>query len=370
MSIPRSVFDETLKGFFSPIVPFLERGGVSEIMINGHDTIYVEENGKLRLTDRRFDSEHALLSALRNLSQYVGRELNADRPILEARLPDGSRVEAIIPPASAVGPVVSIRRFSSVHLTVERLINFGALSQNAADLLRVLVTSKQNIIVAGGAGSGKTSALNVLASFVGQDERVVVIEDSMELQLPLPHVVQLEGQPPGVSGRGAVSIRDLFRATLRMRPDRIVIGEIRGGESLDLIQAMTSGHRGCLSTVHATYPIDTLTRLETMALMSSVDIPLQALRAQIASAVDIIVQTSRLANGFRCVTHITEVAGYDLDTGYQLGDLFLRDYSKCASDGGIGSTLAYTGRRPRAEAMIRAAGLKLPASFEGPGIDG
>jgi pilus assembly protein CpaF len=325
VSIPHRVFDETLKAFFSPIVPFLECDDVSEIMINGHQKIYIEENGKVRLTDRRFDSEHALMSALRNLSQFVGRELNTHKPILEARFPDGSRVEAIIPPASAVGPVVSIRRFSSAQLTVERLIDLGALSESAADLLRVLVASQQNIIVAGGAGSGKTSVLNVLASFVGKSERVVVIEDSMELRLPLPHVVQLESQPPDVNGRGAVTIRDLFRATLRMRPDRIVIGEIRGGESLDLIQAMTSGHRGCLSTVHATYPIDTLNRLETMALMSNVDIPQQALRAQIASAVDIIVQTSRLPNGSRCVTHITEVVGHGSDTGYQLGDLFVRN---------------------------------------------
>jgi pilus assembly protein CpaF len=325
VSIPHRVFDETLKAFFSPIVPFLECDDVSEIMINGHQKIYIEENGKVRLTDRRFDSEHALMSALRNLSQFVGRELNTHKPILEARFPDGSRVEAIIPPASAVGPVVSIRRFSSAQLTVERLIDLGALSESAADLLRVLVASQQNIIVAGGAGSGKTSVLNVLASFVDKSERVVVIEDSMELRLPLPHVVQLESQPPDVNGRGAVTIRDLLRATLRMRPDRIVIGEIRGGESLDLIQAMTSGHRGCLSTVHATYPIDTLNRLETMALMSNVDIPQQALRAQIASAVDIIVQTSRLPNGSRCVTHITEVVGHGSDTGYQLGDLFVRN---------------------------------------------
>jgi len=333
VSIPRSVFDETLKAFFSPIVPFLECDEVSEIMINGHQKIYIEENGKVRLTDRSFDSEHALMSALRNLSQFVGRELNTHKPILEARLPDGSRVEAIIPPASAAGPVVSIRRFSSAQLTVERLVDLGALSESAADLLRVLVASQQNIIVAGGAGSGKTSVLNVLASFVGESERVIVIEDLMELRLPLPHVVQLESQPADVNGRGAVTIRDLFRATLRMRPDRIVIGEIRGGESLDLIQAMTSGHRGCLSTVHATYPIDTLNRLETMALMSNVDIPQQALRAQIASAVDIIVQTSRLPNGSRCVTHITEVVGYGSDTGYQLGDLFVRDYGQPEVDG-------------------------------------
>ena len=363
MSIPQHVFDETLKAFFSPIAPLLERDGVSEIMINGHRKIYIEEHGKLRLTDRRFGSEHALMAALRNLSQYVGRELNIDKPILEARLPDGSRVEAIIPPASAVGPLVSIRRFSSPQLTVERMVDFGAFSETAADLLRVLVAAKQNIIVAGGAGTGKTSVLNVLASFVGQDERVVVIEDSTELQLPLPHVVQLEAQPPDIRGRGVVTIRDLFRATLRMRPDRIVIGEIRGGESLDLIQAMTSGHRGCLSTVHATYPIDTLNRLETMALMSDVDIPQQALRAQIASAVDIIVQTSRLSDGFRCVTHITEVLGYGSDTGYQLGDLFVRDYGQRSSDGRVSSSLVHTGRFPRSEATIRAAGLDLPASL-------
>ena len=362
MSIPHSVFDETLKAFFSPIVPLLERDGVSEIMINGHEKIYIEENGQLRLTNRRFDSEHALMSALRNLSQYVGRELNIDKPILEARLPDGSRVEAIIPPTSRV-PVVSIRRFSSVQLTVERMVDLGALSESAAALLCVLVASKQNIIVAGGAGSGKTSVLNVLASFIGRDERVVVIEDSTELQLPLPHVVQLEAQPPDIRGRGAVTIRDLFRATLRMRPDRIVIGEIRGGESLDLIQAMISGHPGCLSTVHATYPIDTLNRLETMALMSDVDIPQQALRAQVASAVDIIVQTSRMPDGLRCVTHITEVLGYGSDGGYQLGDLFVRDYRKRSSDGRVGSVLAHTGRLPRSQALMQAAGLDLPSSL-------
>lgn len=343
MSVPHSVFDETLKMLFGPIVPLLEREGVSEIMINGHGTIYVEEDGQLRLTTRNFDSEHALMSALRNLAQYVGRDLNIDSPILEARLPDGSRVEAIIPPISG-GPVVSIRRFSSTQLTVERMVELGALSETAAAFLRSLVASRRNIIVAGGAGSGKTSVLNVLASFVDREQRVVVIEDSTELQLPLPHVVQLEAQPPDLRGRGGVTIRDLLRATLRLRPDRIVIGEIRGGEALDLIQAMTSGHPGCLSTVHATYPIDTLNRLETMALMSDVDIPQQALRAQVASAVDIIVQTSRMSHGRRAVTHVTEVVGYGNDAGYQLQDLFVREHREDSSCGAPRSVLARTNR--------------------------
>lgn len=350
MSVPRSVFDETLKTFFGPIVPLLERDGVSEIMINGHQKIYIEEDGHLRLTNQRFDSVHSLMCALRNLSQYVGRELDAASPILEARLPDGSRVEAIIPPIS-VAPIVSIRRFSSAQLTVERMVDLEALSEDAAAFLRGVVVSRRNIVVAGGAGSGKTSVLNVLASFVGSDERVVVIEDSTELQLPLPHVVQLEAQPPDARGRGAVTIRDLLRATLRLRPDRIVIGEIRGGESLDLIQAMTSGHPGCLSTVHATYPNDTLNRLETMALMSDVDIPMSALRAQIASAVDIVVQTARMPDGLRLVTHVTEVLGHGFDAGYQLRDLFIRRSRKPALDGRPSSVLVRAGESARRTAL-------------------
>jgi pilus assembly protein CpaF len=324
VSIPRHVFDQTVALLFAPVARFLEGDAVSEIMINGHDEIYIEKQGRLHLTESRFPSDHDLMSALRNLSQFVGRELNAQQPILEARLPDGSRVEAVIPPAAPCGPVVSIRRFRRQQLTLERLVELGSVPRDTSILLRSVIKRKHNVIVGGGSGSGKTSFLNALASLASDDERLVVIEDSQELQVQLGHVVQLESQPPDIRGRGAVTIRDLLRATLRMRPDRIVIGEIRGGEALDLIQAMTSGHRGCLSTVHATVPIDTLSRLETMALMSDVEMPLAALRVQIASAVDTIVQVSRGSDGSRYLTHVSQVLGHDRDGGYQIHHLFER----------------------------------------------
>ena len=324
MSIPRHVFDQTVASLFAAVIPFLEDDAVSEIMINGHDQIYIEKQGRLHLTGSRFASEHDLMSGLRNLSQFVGRELNSQQPILEARLPDGSRVEAVIPPAAPSGPVVSIRRFRRRQLTLERLVELGAVPRDASILLRSVIERKHNVIIAGGSGSGKTSFLNALASLASDDERVVVIEDSQELRVRLRHVVQLESQPPDIRGRGCVTIRDLLRATLRMRPDRIVIGEIRGGEALDLIQAMISGHRGCLSTVHATLPIDTLSRLETMALMTDVEVPLAVLRVQIASAVDTIVQVSRGSDGLRYVTHVSQVLGYDPKSGYRIHHLFER----------------------------------------------
>lgn len=363
MSIPKEVFEQTLLGFFEPIRPFLDDPTVSEIMINGPDEIFVESKGRLTKTNARFTSKEALMSALRNLSQYVGRQLDEFHPILEARLPDGSRVEAIIPPASPDGPSVAIRRFFKDTLTIEKLLDFGSMTHDAALCLKALVGCKQNIIVAGGTGSGKTSLLNCLSSFGGHDERVVIIEDARELQLQMPHVVQMEAQPADSRGRGQVTIRDLFKATLRMRPDRIVVGEIRSGEALELIQAMTSGHGGCLSTVHATYPIDTLNRLETMAMMSDVDIPLNAMRAQIASAIDMVVQTTRLLDGSRCVTHITEVLGYDLKDGYQLGDVFIRRYHGRDPDGKVISEFVPTGRIPGCIEMIKAMGLELPASM-------
>ncbi len=362
MTIPREVFEQTLLGFFDPIRPYLDDPGVSEVMINGPFEIYVEKKGKLHKVDAKFPSHEALMSALRNLSQFVGRQLNELHPILEARLPDGSRVEAVIPPASPDGPSVAIRRFSKDTLTIAKLLEFKSFTPDAAEVMKAVVAAKQNVIVAGGTGSGKTSMLNCLSSFAGHDERVVVIEDARELQLQLPHVVQMEAQPPDPRGRGQVTIRDLFKATLRMRPDRIVVGEIRSGEALELIQAMTSGHGGCLSTVHATYPIDTLNRLETMAMMSDVEIPLQAMRAQIASAINFIVQTTRLLDGTRCVTHFTEVLGYDPATGYQLGDIFIRKYLGRDADGRVISEFVPTGRIPRCIDMIRALGLELPRS--------
>lgn len=324
MSLPDDVFDRTVASLLAPLSAFFAEDAVSEIMINGHEEIYVERSGNLHRTRSRFASNHALMSALRNLSQFVGRDLDVQRPILEARLPDGSRVQAVIPPASPSGPVVCIRRLRHRHLTLDSLVDEGAVEEQAAACMRASIADKENIIVAGGSGSGKTSLLSALARLVPPDQRIVIIEDSKELRLGLPHVVQLEARPPDFRGRGAVTIRELLRATLRLRPDRIVIGEIRGGEALDLIQAMTSGHRGCLSTVHATLPLDTLSRLETMALMSGVDVPLSVLRVQLASAVDTLVQVSRCADGARCVTHIARVSGFDFRHGYRLASLYER----------------------------------------------
>jgi len=360
--IPREVFEETLLHFFEPIRPFLEDPSVSEVMINGPSQIYVERKGMLHLTDARFASREALYSALRNVAQFVGKTISEERPILEGRLPDGSRIEAILPPAAPDGPAVAIRRFSKETLTVNRLIEFGAMTPDAAAALRALVVSKLNVVVAGGTGSGKTSMLNALSSFIPDGERVVVIEDSREVQLQRQHVVQLEARPPDPKGRGAVSIRDLFKATLRMRPDRIVVGEIRGGEALDLVQAMTSGHGGCLTTVHATYPRDTLTRLETMCMMSDVEMPLVAMRLQLASGINIITQVSRLQDGSRKVTHITEVVGFDIQSGtYKLHDLFVRTYDGMGPNGQIVSHLVPTGILPQSMEQLREHGVELPA---------
>lgn len=358
--IPKEVFEETLLQFFAPIRPYLEDPAVSDIMINGPNQVYVEKKGQLHLVPAKFESREALVAALRNAAQFVGKHVDELRPILEGRLPDGSRIEAVLPPAAPDGPCVSIRRFFKETLTVQRLIDFGAMTDEVALALQALVVSKLNVLVAGGTGSGKTSMLNALSSFIPEGERVVVIEDSRELQLQREHICQLEARPPDPKGRGEVTIRDLFRATLRLRPDRIVVGEIRSGEALDLIQAMTSGHGGCMSTLHATYPRDTVSRLETMAMMSDVQMPLRALRAQVASAIDFIVQTSRLRDGSRCVTHIAEVQAYDPDRGYQLANVFERKYEGQDPDGTIRSSFRPTGFIPKATELIRGHGYELP----------
>lgn len=357
--IPRAVFEQTVLGFLRPVRAFLDDPTVSEIMINGPFEIWVERGGRLTRTDARFESHEDLRSALCNVAQYVGRPLGAEHPILEARLPDGSRVEAILPPAAPDGPSVSIRRFHNDELSADTLIELGSVTYEAMQLLGALVAAKRNVVVAGGTASGKTSLLNVLSSFIPAGERVVVIEDARELQLRQPHVVHLEAQPPDARGRGAVTIRSLFRATLRMRPDRIVVGEIRGGEALDLVQAMTSGHGGCLTTVHASHPRDTISRLETMALMSDVELPLFALRAQLGSAIDVIVHTGRQADGARCVTHIAELIGYDDRAGYELQDLFVRRYDRPGADGRVRSRLVPTGATPACVEALRAAGFEL-----------
>jgi pilus assembly protein CpaF len=359
--IPRQIFEQTVLQFFEPIAAFLDDPTVSEIMINGPDRIYVEREGRIELTQARFATREALMSALRNLSQYVGKNLSEERPILEGRLPDGSRVEALIPPIAPDGPHIAIRRFFKETLTIERLVGFDSMSELAAASLRAFVEAKLNILIAGGTGSGKTSLLNALSGVIPDGDRVVVIEDSREIQFQKPHVVQLEARPADPKGRGAVTIRDLFRATLRMRPDRVIVGEIRGGEALDIVQAMTSGHGGCMGTLHASHPKDTLTRLETMAMMSDIDLPLSALRLQIGSGVQLIVQVARLHDGSRKVTHITEVEGFALDTqAYVLRDLFVRKYSGTDDSGKLISELVPTGALPACSHQLKEHGVALP----------
>jgi pilus assembly protein CpaF len=329
-------------------------------MINGHQEIYIERGGKLEHTDASFPSEHALAAAVRNIAQYVGKTVDPERPVLDARLPDGSRVCAILPPAARRGIYVSIRRFPKQRLTVAELLKHGAMNEACRGFLEICVLVKRNVIVAGGTGSGKTSLLNALSSFAPKSERIVVIEDSSEVQLQQPHAVYLEARPPDAKGRGAVSIRDLLRATLRMRPDRIVVGECRGGEALDLIQAMTSGHGGSLSTVHATYPHDTLHRLETLCLMSDVELPLAALRGQIASAINVVVQTSRMNDGSRKITHVAECTGLH-DGHYALSMLFeFRQSGVDAKSGKVLGQLHPTGVRPSFADEISGHGLQLP----------
>ncbi|HEX4339120.1 MAG TPA: ATPase, T2SS/T4P/T4SS family [Polyangiaceae bacterium] len=359
--IPNEVFAETLLGFLSPVRRYLDDPSVTEVMINGPRQVYVERRGRLELTNTVFPTSESVMCALRNAAQFVGKTLDELNPILEARMPDGSRLQAVIPPAAPDGPYVSIRRFSKDVLDLGNLIDKGSVTVEAAQTLQALVHAKLNVLIAGGTGSGKTSLLNVLTRFVPDGERIAVIEDSREVDVQKAHVVYLEARPADHDGRGAVSIRELFRATLRMRPDRIIIGEIRGGEALDIVQAMVSGHGGCMGTLHATYPRDTLTRLETMAMMSDVELPLAALRLQIASGVNVIVQVARSAGGSRHVTHITEVVEFDLASGrYVLNDVFVREYGALGDDGNVESRLLPTGVLPTFIPTLRAHGVDLP----------
>ena len=362
--IPSEIYAETLAGLLAPLQPFLDDPSVSEVMINGPAQIFIERAGKLELTHARFDSSGAIMAALRNVAQYAGSFVDENNPILEARLPDGSRVEAVVAPIVHDGPVVAIRRFSRTTLTLGRLIEFDAVTPDAASALQALAIAKCNIAVAGGTGSGKTSLLNVMAACIPETERVLVLEDTREIAIDKTHVVYMQARKALEDGVTAISIRDLFRASLRMRPDRIIVGEIRGPEALDLVQAMVSGHGGCLTTLHASYPRDTLTRLETMCMMSDVNMPLTAIRMQIGSGLDVIVQVGRLQDGSRKVTHITEVVGFDTETGkYELRDLFVRQYQGLDAHGRARSQLLPTGLPPTFLPRLQAHGVSLPAAM-------
>jgi pilus assembly protein CpaF len=340
--IADEVFAETLATLLAPIAPLLADPSVSEILINGPGRIFVERAGRLERCDARFASAAAVLAALRNVAQFAGTFVDASRPILEARLPDGSRLEAVLAPIVEHGPAVAIRRFSRASMSLSRLIELDALTPRAARVLEALAIGKCNVLISGGTGSGKTSLLNVLAARAPAGERVLVLEDTRELSVEHEHVLYMEARKPDAHGVGAISIRELFRAALRMRPDRILVGEIRGPEALDMVQAMVSGHGGCMGTVHASTPRDALIRLETLCMMSDVDMPLAAIRMQIGSGISAIVQVSRLADGSRKLTHIAEVAGYDVETRrYELRELMARGTSAAR-----GGELVPTGVEP------------------------
>ncbi len=319
-SIVQALVDE-FNGL-GPLQKLMLDDSISEIMVNGFNQIFIERKGTIEVTELKFrDNEH-IIQTIEKIIFPLGRRIDESSPMVDARLPDGSRVNAIIPPVSLKGPVLTIRKFTKDPLTIEMLVNYGSLSEDMAAFLEIAVKSRLNIIVAGGTGSGKTTFLNVLSALIPGEERIITIEDAAELQLLQPHVISLESRPPNIEEKGAISIRDLLRNTLRMRPDRIIIGEVRGAESLDMLQAMNTGHNGSLSTVHANSPRDVLSRLETMVLYSGINFPLRAVREQIASALDLIIYTERFSDGSRKVTRITEVTGMESDI-VVLQDIFV-----------------------------------------------
>jgi pilus assembly protein CpaF len=327
--------------------------------------VFVERKGRLELTEVRFRDDAHVQHIIEKIVAPLGRRVDESSPMVDARLPDGSRVNAIIPPLALCGPTITIRKFSRDPLTVEDLIEFGTLTEEMAEFLAVCVRVRLNMVVSGGTGSGKTTLLNVLSSFIPADERIVTIEDAAELQLRQEHVVSLESRPPNIEGRGAILIRDLVRNALRMRPDRIIVGEVRGGEALDMLQAMNTGHDGSLTTGHANSPRDMLSRLETMVLMSGMDLPVRAIREQIASAIDVIVQQSRLTDGSRKVTRISEVQGMEGDV-IVLQDVFQYE-QEGVEDGRVMGRLVPTGIRPKFSERIEAAGIRLhPDLFVAP----
>jgi pilus assembly protein CpaF len=348
---------------FEPIEPLLQDPAISEVMVNGPDQIYVEQKGKLHLAEVTFDDDEHVRRIIDRIVSPLGRHVDESSPICDARLPDGSRVNIVIPPISLVGPTITIRKFSKTPLGIDDLIRFGTLTPEIAEFLRACVVARLNIVVSGGTGSGKTTLLNVLSSFIPSDERIVTVEDAAELQLRQEHVVRLEARPPNIEGKGAIAIRDLVINCLRMRPDRIVVGECRGREALDMLQAMNTGHDGSLTTGHANTPRDMLSRLETMVLMAGMDLPVRAIREQIAAAVDLIVHESRLRDGSRRITQVAEVQGMEGDV-ITLQDVFV--FEQEAFEGGkVIGRIKPTGVRPKFMPKLEDAGTIVPASVFG-----
>ena len=345
-----------------PLEPLLADPTISDILVNSHRRIYIERRGKLEATDVAFKDDEHLMRVIERIVSSVGRRIDESSPMVDARLQDGSRVNAIIPPLSIDGPVLSIRRFGSEPLRMNALIEKSALTRDIADMLEMCVRSRLNILISGGTGAGKTTLLNALSAYIPEDERIVTIEDSAELQLQQPHVVRLETRPPNIEGRGEVAQRDLVRNALRMRPDRIVIGEVRGGEAIDMLQAMNTGHDGSLTTVHANTPRDALSRLETMIQMTGMRLSDRAMRQQIAAAINIVVQAARLSDGSRRVTSISEITGMEGDT-VTMQEIFQYERTGMDGNGKVIGRFRPTGIRPRFAEKLKSFGLQLPRTM-------
>jgi pilus assembly protein CpaF len=350
---------------FGPLQPLLEDETITEVMVNGAKNLYIERKGKIHRVPVTFENNDHVMRIIDRIVAPLGRRIDESSPYVDARLPDGSRVNAVIPPISLVGPVLTIRKFSRNPITVEQLIQFGSLSPEGVQFLKACVESRLNVVISGGTGSGKTTLLNVLSSFIPADERILTIENAAELQLRQEHVVTLESKPPNIEGRGEITIRQLVINALRMRPDRIVVGEIRDEAALDMLQAMNTGHDGSMTTLHSNSPRDTLSRLETMTLMAGMDLPSRAIREQISSAVDVICHQERMRDGTRKVTNITEVSGMEGDV-ITMTDIFVFEQTGI-ENGQIVGRLRPTGLRPKFMDKIEAAGINLPPSIFGIG---
>ena len=360
--IRKQIFHDILDELtgYGPIQPLLEDPEISEVMVNGPKRVFIEKNGKLVKSPVTFDDDDHVMRVIDRIILPLGRRVDPDSPTVDARLPDGSRVNAVIRPVSIDGPSITIRKFKKDKLSIQQLIDFGSLTPQMAEFTRACVLAHLNIVISGGTGSGKTTLLNVLSSYIQEEERIITIEDAAELQLQQEHVLRMETKVANTDGKGAVSIRDLVRNSLRMRPDRIVVGECRGGEALDMLQALNTGHDGSLTTLHANSPRDALSRLETMVLMAGMDFPLKVVRQQISSAVDLIIQQTRLKDGSRKVTAITEVVGMEGDV-VVLTDIFKFEQTGIGQNGKILGELKPTGIRPIFSPRLEAAGFKLGA---------
>jgi pilus assembly protein CpaF len=345
-----------------PLEPLLADSTISDILVNSYKTIYIERRGKIERTNVAFKDDEHLMRVIERIVSSVGRRIDESSPMVDARLRDGSRVNAIIPPLSIDGPVLSIRRFGTEPLRMNTLIEYKALTKDIADMLQMCVTARLNLLISGGTGSGKTTLLNALSAYIPENERIVTIEDSAELQLQQPHVVRLETRPQNIEGRGEVTQRDLVRNALRMRPDRIVIGEVRGGEAIDMLQAMNTGHDGSLTTVHANTPRDALARLETMIQMTGMRLSDRAMRQQVASAINLVVQVARLSDGARRLTSISEITGMEGET-ITMQEIFQFERTGVDSGGQVLGRFRPTGIRPRFAERLKACGMQLPRVF-------